>query len=265
MSDDLDKIFRFSRVLIQGYLDNLHERTHSKGIGSGFLTEVNSTFSSLIARQTTLALGLAESPQSWNPHIAPLFLRPMIECLIMLRWIRVEPIGRSKEYINFGLGSEKLLAHHYQKAVSEEGNNGFREHIESIAEYSLAWVESQQFQQFVEVNLGSWAGQSVRKMAQETDSESLYNFAYVPFSANLHNQWNHVGKFNATQCANPMHKQHYVGSIFEIDFVIDFVYRSVKYLGLAFAEFDELFDFQAKTVPVSDIFDVAYEELMERT
>lgn len=244
---------------MQGYLDNLYVRTREDRVGSGFETEVNSAFSSLIARQTTLAMGLAESPPSWNPHIAPLFLRPMIECLIMIRWIRIDPIVRSKEYINFGLGSEKLLAHHYQKALADETEAAIREKIESIAEISLAWVEGQKFQQFVEVNLGSWAGQSVRKMAQDAASEDLYNFAYVPFSANLHNQWNHVGKFNAVQCSNPMHKQHYIGSILEIDFVVDFVYRSMKYLSLTLDEFDEFYEFETSQKSVSEVFRDALE------
>jgi len=254
MSKNLDYIFKFAQTLVQGYSDNLYARTREGRIGSGFETEVNSTFSSLIARQTTLAMGLAESPQSWNPHIAPLFLRPMIECLIMVRWIRLDPLIRSKEYINFGLGSEKLLAHHYQKAIQDEPDGDAREKIESIAELSLAWIDGQQFQQFVEVNLGSWAGQSVRKMAQDASCEDLYNFAYVPFSGSIHNQWNHVGKFNVVRCSNPMHKQHYIGSIIEIDFIVDFVYRSVKYLSLTLDEFDEFYEFKTEQKPPEEIF-----------
>jgi hypothetical protein len=261
MSEDITRIFRFAEKLIQSYLENLYARTRGAQVGSGFETEVNSVFSTLVARQATLAIGLTESPQSWNPHIAPLFLRSMIECLITLRWIRLDPITRSKEYINFGLGAEKLQAHHYQKAMESEDDPGLRERIEKIGELSVAWVDSQQFQQFVEVNLGSWTGQSIRKIAQASNSEDLYNFAYTPFSAVVHNQWNHVGKFNAVQCKNPMHKQHYVGCIIETDFITDFVYRAMKYFQLTLDEFDDFFDFAPTVVSPADAFEQALIEL----
>lgn len=261
MSEELNRIFRFAEKLIQSYLENLYARTREARVGSGFETEVNSVFSTLVARQASLAIGLTESPQSWNPHIAPLFLRSMIECLITLRWIRLDPITRSKEYINFGLGAEKLQAHHYQKAMESEDDPSLRERIERIGELSVAWVDSQQFQQFVEVNLGSWTGQSIRKIAQASKSEDLYNFAYTPFSAVVHNQWNHVGKFNAIQCKNPMHKQHYVGCIIETDFVTDFVYRAMKYFQLTLDEFDDFFEFEPSVGSPVDAFEKALVEL----
>lgn len=261
MSDTQDKISVFIGEIISVYLENFHLRTRGTREGLGFETEVNSVFSALLARQTRLAIGLMESPQSWNPDIAPLFLRPMIECLLMIRWIRINPVARAKEYINYGLGSEKLLVHHYQEALKEEQDESSRAQIEQIAEFSLAWIEDQQFQQFVEVNLGSWTGQSIRQVALETDSEELYKFAYVPFSASLHNQWNHVGKFNAIQCENPLHKRHYVGCILETDYIVDFSFRCTKYMSLFIEEFDEFYEFESQLMPIAKAFDEAYERL----
>lgn len=261
MSEKHEQLLQFVRVIMQGYMDNLYLRTREEKLGSGFDAEVNSVFSTLLARQATLALGLAESPQSWNPHIAPLILRPMIECLITFRWIKADPFVRSVEYINFGLGNEKLMAHHYQKALSDRKEAKNADEISQILEHSIGWVDGQQFQQFVDVNLGSWAGNSIRRMAQDVDSEDLHKFAYVPFSACAHNQWNHVGKFNAVQCENPMHKRHYIGCIIDVDFVVDFVYRATKYFDLTIDEFDEFYGFNPKNKSVTRIFKDALEKI----
>jgi hypothetical protein len=160
--------------------------------------------------------------------------------------------------VNYGLGSEKLLTSHYQeKILSGDGD----ERLTQIAEANLAWIESQYFHIFVPVNLGSWAGRSIRKMCDETGDQDLYKFSYTPFSAAVHNMWNHVGKWNSKICSNPLHKQHAVGTIAEAWPIVDFVHKSSKYFELTLDAFDTFYGYKPNEMGPLDCFDKAIEEL----
>lgn len=258
MTTQYEAIGRFSGRICRNISDNLSERTEDFRAGDGFETAVNSVLSTLLGRQSSLAIGLTESPLTWNGHIAPLVLRSMIDLLITYRWILLQPRERSQEYISYGLGTEKLLAANYQ-AKLESGYEGAD--VKRIIEAHLSWIESQQFQMFIPVNLGSWTGTSVRRMCEEIGDSDLYKFSYAPFSACVHNMWNHVGKWNAATCRNPLHKQHASGTIVDAWPIVDFVFRACKYLQLVHEEFDRHYDYRAKSDPPTDAFRSAAEEL----
>jgi hypothetical protein len=157
-----------------------------------------------------------------------------------------------------GLGIEKLTTANYQAKI-DEGHEG--ESVRHIIESSLAWIESQQFQMFISVNLGSWSGSSVRKMCDEIGDPDLYKFSYTPFSACVHNMWNHVGKWNARTCQNPLHKRHAIGRIADTWPIIDFLFRACKYLELVLDEFDGYYQYTSRTVSPTDAFRTAAQEL----
>ncbi|MCL6699583.1 DUF5677 domain-containing protein [Sphingomonas sp. NSE70-1] len=260
MSTQYDAIGRFGFRLCQNISDNLTERTADFRGGDGFETAVNSVLSTLLARQSALAIGLAESPLTWSGHIAPLVLRSMIDLLITYRWILLDPRQRSQEYISYGLGTEKLLTAHYQQKL-EDGFEGAD--VKRIMEANMAWIESQQFQMFIAVNLGSWSGSSVRKMCDEIGDPDLYKFSYTPFSSCVHNMWNHVGKWNARTCDNPLHKQHAVGVIRDVWPIVDFVFRACKYLELVLDEFDRYYEYSSNLDTPITAFNAAVQELSE--
>jgi len=260
MSTKLDAVTEFAGRLCQNISENLEERTNDFRAGDGFETGVNSVLSALLARQSALAMGLAESPSTWSGHIAPLILRSMIDLLITFRWILLDPRQRAQEYIDYGLGIEKLLTANYQEKI-ESGYEGAD--VRGIIESNLGWIESQRFQMFVGVNLGSWSGSSVRKMCDEIGDPDLYKFSYTPFSACVHNTWNHVGKWNARLCRNPLHKQHMAGTIVEVWPIVDFVFRACKYLELVVVEFDRYYEFTASAVAPIAAFNSAVEVFSE--
>jgi len=53
----------------------------------------------LLFRQVTLACQLAQAPQMWNGHSAPLFLRSMCDNHINLAFILESPADRAEEFI----------------------------------------------------------------------------------------------------------------------------------------------------------------------
>lgn len=182
----------------------------------------------LLARQLSLARSMAQAPSTWTAHAAPVLLRPMIDLFINLSWIIASPDSRSKEYINYGLGQEKLFMEHVRARAETIENAG-----EHIAEFE-DWINAQRYTFLTEVNLGSWTGGTTRDQAIETDLKDLYDMAYTPFSWASHSTWNHVAKNNLAQCPNPLHKFHRVPSDPSLPPDPHYVWLAAKYLERAF-------------------------------
>ena len=162
-----------------------------------YQNEISEAIWGLVARQATLAVEMAQNPGIWNPHIAPIILRSMTDVHITLAWIADDPAGRSKEYIRYGIGQEKLSLEYLQNEADQIPDGELDEPLEELIETRKAWLNSQLMEWAIEVNVGSWSGKSAREMAQEADCESLYKFAYVPFSGTVPQ---HVAPRREVQC-----------------------------------------------------------------
>ena len=193
----------------------------------------------LLSRQATLSIEMALAPSTWNGHTAPLFLRCMIDAYITMAWILSDPINRSKLYIEYGLGQEKLYIEFMEEALREDPDADDSDYLKKMIGARKSWLNSQLAEWATEVNVGSWSGMSARDMAKEIGRESIYKHAYVPFSGTVHNMWQHVGIYNVRSCANPLHKWHVVPSIRRAPIHPDFMYRSAKYISITFNIFDE--------------------------
>ena len=193
----------------------------------------------LLSRQATLAIEFCRAVSSWNAHVAPLFLRCMVDAHITLAWILDEPAERSKKYIYYGLGQEKLFIEYMEEALREGASEYDAEHLREMVKVRKSWLNSQLAEWATEVNVGAWSGLSTREMAQQIKRESIYKFAYVPFSGAAHNMWQHVGIFNVQPCSNPLHKSHRVPRLEDFAPEPDFLYRSAKYVSLSYKVFDE--------------------------
>ena len=219
--------------LIQDYEEYLVESFHSLWdlveIEADKL-EAYTVIGGLLSRQVTLSIELARSPNTWNGHSAPLFLRAMTDLSIAFGWILGDLEERSKKYIMHGLGDEKLLMEQYIQEAEENPNSPNAEDMKKMAEIKRKWINAQRRDFFVEVNLGNWAQLNYRTMATEAGLESLYKFAYKPFSQAAHNMWPHVSIYNCNVCENPLHQYHLVPELFDFELDPDYLYRSCKYV-----------------------------------
>jgi len=190
----------------------------------------------LLARQVSLATNLVSSPAIWNPHISPIILRTMIDTYIIMAWIFLEPLERSRKFILFGIGQEKLFNEHLKQ---HQNNIGENKRLDIMVNSIHEWVDSQRFYDLTTVDVGSWSGTNMRKMAEEAGCIEFYNFSYIPFSSCTHSMWNHISKFNLIPCKNPLHKFHKVpiDSTLSPDF--EWIHLSSKYLDKTFKFFDE--------------------------
>lgn len=201
--------------------------------------EISEAIGGLAARQATLAIEMAQNPGIWNGHIAPIILRCMTDAHITLAWILGAPLERSKEYIRFGLGQEKLFIEYLENEADQAPDGELDERIEKMIEMRKGWLNGQLAEWAIEVNVGSWSGKSTRDMAVEAECEGLYKFAYVPFSGPTHSMWQHVGIYNVVPCANPLHKNHRIPVIPDLKVDPDYLYRSAKYVSRTYSLLSE--------------------------
>lgn len=198
----------------------------------------------LIARQATLTVQLARSPGTWNGHVAPLFLRSMVDAHISLAWVLRDPGTRARQFVLYGLGQEKLSIEHLKQHQSNADASDAQ--MAEMIEAREDWLNSQRRDFMTEVNVGSWSGQNTREMAEDADCSGLYKFAYLPFSGVTHNMWQHIAMYNLRPCANALHKYHRVPTIADVPMDPDYVYRSSKYVSRSYELFDLTFGVQCE-------------------
>lgn len=177
--------------------------------------ELHEVVGALLARQVTLAVEFAQSPACWNYHVGPLFLRAMADVYITLAWIFNEPkesLERAQKFIYFGLGQEKLQLEHRRAEIEREGREPSAEEKLGI-DAMEAWIDGQRYSFLTEVNVGSWSGLTIRKMAEEAGCIDFYNYVYQPWSGVAHSQWHHIGRYNVEPCTNPLHLNHLAPSV----------------------------------------------------
>lgn len=226
----------------ESYLTHSFNELWSKVPIDPIHSETFSVIGALLARQVTLSIQLARSPATWNGHAAPLFLRSQTDLHITVAWILGDLIKRARMYVLHGLGEEKLIIEQYKKEISDDPETPNLELIKQLIAVKSDWLSSQRHEWLVEVNLGHWAQLDTRTMAKEADCESLYKFAYKPFSHVAHNMWPHVSIYNSKQCENPLHRYHLIPSLRDAGVDIDYLYRSCKYVNKTYEAFIKRFD-----------------------
>jgi hypothetical protein len=222
--------------------------------------EAFSVLGAMLARQVTLAIQLAKSPGTWNGHSAPLFLRAQTDLQITLAWMLGDLPDRSRQYVLHGLGEEKLLLEQYRNELQENPEEENRDQIQQIIDAKTGWINSQRHEWLVEVNLGHWAHLDTRKMAQEANCESLYKFAYKPFSQAAHSMWPHVSVYNSKHCENSLHRNHLVPALTEAPLDVDYVYRSCKYVHRSYRVVKEKFGIVTDNIEPLDWWGVYFTE-----
>lgn len=170
-----------------------------------FESEASEVIGALLARQCNLAVKVARNPDLWDYHAGPLFLRSMTDVYITAAWILKDTLNRARQFIQYGLGQEKLQVERLKAAIEKEQPDNVEELREGI-EARQAWIDGQHYSFLQHVDVGSWSGISTRKMAEEANCLDLYDFAYTGWSHGAHGTWNHIGKFDVFPSADPLHK-----------------------------------------------------------
>jgi hypothetical protein len=198
--------------------------------------QVHEVIGAMLARQATLVKSIADAPPTWTVDIAPVLLRAIADVYINIAWLLLKPQERCLQFIAFGLGQAKLeLEHRRTEVLSREPTPDETAMLSDLEE----WINSQRATFLQDVNLGSWSGTSVRKMAEEAGCLDFYSFVYTPFSACAHSMWHHIAKYNMITCSNPLHRYHRRPTSQVADLDPNFLLRAAKYWAKTLNTFDE--------------------------
>ena len=151
---------------------------------------------------------------------------------------------RAKKYILHGLGEAKLMIEHYKAEIEANPGSENNKPMVELVERVGNWINSQRREFLVEVNLGHWAQLDYRTMAQESGNESLYKFAYRPFTQAAHNMWPHVSVYNLRHCNNALHRHHLIPELFQAPHDVDFMFRCCKCIHRTYELFVDRFGLQ---------------------
>jgi hypothetical protein len=134
----------------------------------------------------------------------------MVETEIRLQWlIKCGKEEDFKEYVDFGLGQEKLLVEHY-KRISQSDRPDKQMILDDI-EQRESWINSQLYSFLLSVDIGGGAqGKDLRTLADEAGLLDLHRLVYSPLSSYVHGHWNSVARLSLSRCLNPLHGGHYL-------------------------------------------------------
>jgi hypothetical protein len=132
-----------------------------------------------------------------------LLLRTIVECRITLAYL-VEKNDSAlwTKFRHYGSGQAKLILLKLSEAA-QQPHGVSTERLEQLANEDV-WDE------FIDINLGSWAGIDLRKMAEESGTKATYDAHYGWASAHTHGQWSALRDTCLATCLNPLHRLHRV-------------------------------------------------------
>ena len=135
-----------------------------------------------------------------------LLLRTIVECHITLAYLinKNDPALWTK-FRHYGSGQAKLALLKISEAANPP-HSVSEEKLERLANEDM-WDE------FVDINLGNWAGADLRKMAEESGTKQIYDTHYGWASAHTHGQWSALRDTSLATCLNPLHRLHRVPAI----------------------------------------------------
>lgn len=258
MDNIWDKLLGIIDEYVQLVREELHARWDAWPLDLS-KSEIHEAIGALLARQVTLATQLAGTPAIWNGHIAPLILRSMADVHITLAWILIDPLDRSRKFILYGLGQEKLEIEHHKTRLVADGQS--EPESDPFVQARLAWLNAQRYEFLTEVNVGSWSGLSTREMAEQAGILDFYRYVYTPFSAATHSMWQHVAKYNLITCDNPLHRYHKIPVDPDIHLDPDYLMKAAKYVAKTFAAFDDSLNIKIGSPSAFERLEVALGEL----
>jgi hypothetical protein len=239
------EVIKKLNILLEKYISNIENdlkdrwNLWEKDVS---IPEQYEVIGAIMSRQITIASNFVNNSTIWNGHIAPLIMRSLIDNYINFAWILLNPVERSRQFIYYGLGQEKLSLEHYKSQFDPQN---IPSEIKTLIEEKEQWISEQQYTFLTNVSFKSWSEKNVRQMAEEADCLDIYNFPYQQFSAVTHNMWNHLGRYNVLESNNPLHKFLKAPAIFAFTPDVHYVELTVKYVAKMFSKFDESFNHNA--------------------
>lgn len=205
---DLDAAVEYSELPIAVYVNAVQEEVASrwhKLATDPVRARLFEVVGSQLARGGSLACQLVANESYWTVSIGRMVLRAIADNHISMSWIMEDVESRSAAFRDYGLGQQKLNLAHLQDSVA--GTEMEDRTVEQLQD-EIEWLNSQRWEHFVDINLGSWSGKTTRSMAEEVGLLELYRTAFSIYSSSVHSTWNLLAQENLAPCRDPLHGGH---------------------------------------------------------
>lgn len=158
-----------------------------------------------------LAITLNSGPAQHRAE-GRLLIRTLVECVVTLAFlVHKDQDALWMKYRQYGSGQAKLA---FLKLVDlDAGDLPGYVNVDELEELANEDV----WQEFQNVDLGSWASSDLRKMSEEAGLKPVYDKYYGWPSGFVHGQWAAVRDTTFDQCLNPLHRLHRVPSTPRMD------------------------------------------------
>lgn len=129
-------------------------------------------------------------------------LRSLVEDAITLNYLAYKDDAQVwKTWRVYGAGQAKLAFLRIQELANEIPKFYEPEALEQIA-------NEDQWQEFLDIDIGHWERTNLRTLAKESGCMHLYESFYAWTSSFSHSHWGSVRDTNFVTCHNPLHRMH---------------------------------------------------------
>lgn len=180
---------------IERLLDEFEQRVRSWNLDLSH-EETFIVAEGILCRQLGLCISIARDVDMWNWDFGFMILRLMSGLCIDFAWISLNPQERSIAFIEYGEG-QALLDLEHKRIFAQQGDVS-KESLDTAEN----WFSDQRREIFTSVNLASWSGLTVSKMAEEAGTIDIYEGTYAPASSALHSNWYHLSRYYLRRTAD---------------------------------------------------------------
>ena len=169
--------------------------------------EVHAGLVSRVGREVITVLGC---PDLWCVENGSHVTRTLVEARIYLQWMATQDPTIYQRFQEYGSGKAKLYARIIDEIPDEARIPGFDEAIEELDRLS----HNDDVIDHRVVDTGdSFAGKSLRVMADDCGLIDLYRHAYYISSGVTHSEWWSVETHAMERCLNVLHRCHLIPSL----------------------------------------------------
>lgn len=171
----------------------------------------------LFARAARLLTLLLEDPFLWARDVGSIVLRCLADTAITFTYLAKKGNDRDFEkFVEYGEGQLKLLMLHLQDNHPGKRSPEGASAVDLEGSFSV-------LPEFIDIELGHWAGKDARKMASEVGMEHLYRLVFTPASSDVHGTWLALRKSHLTFCEEPLHRFHRLPVLTEPPFFVSVI------------------------------------------
>jgi hypothetical protein len=169
--------------------------------------EVHAGLVTRAAREVITVLGC---PDLWcAEHGSPL-TRTLTEIRIYLEWMALQDASIYRQFQEYGFGKAKLYRRVLEEVPSEARTPGYEGALETLERLSR---EGDVLKYRIVDTGDSFAGKSIRSMAEECGLLDLYRYSYYLASGVSHSEWWSVETHGMERCLNVFHRLHLIPSL----------------------------------------------------